>query len=447
MGRYFGTDGVRGVANTQLSFSLAYELGKAACLTLKRDNPRPVFFIGKDTRISGDMLECAVAGGIMSAGGDVILAGVIPTPAIAALTGLSDADAGCVISASHNPYYDNGIKFFDVSGYKLPDEKEAEIENRLFCDIAADSIPSGDKVGSSRIMEDSNEVYANFLLEKFGKFDLKNMRIVIDCANGATYKSAPVIFETLGAEVVTINANPDGTNINDKCGSTHIDALRTAVMENKAVAGFAFDGDGDRMLACDEAGNEVDGDMIMYLFAKYLLANNGLKTKTVVATTMSNLGLALALEKEGISLLRADVGDRYVVQEMLKGGHSLGGEQSGHIINPAINTTGDGIASAMLLAKIIIDSKKSLSDLLTEYEKYPQVLVNVRVANKLAYKDSSDVEAFKEKLNRKYMSDGRLLLRHSGTEPIVRVMIEGLNEAEILNDANELAAIIEAVSK
>lgn len=448
MARIFGTDGVRGVANKELNPILAFNLGKAACKVLKKDNAKPVFLIGKDTRISGDLLENALCAGIMSQGGDVIKAGVIPTPGVAVLIGKYGSDSGVVISASHNPYYDNGIKFFNSKGQKLSDDIEDEIQRVIENNDYSEDC-THDNIGRCTQIDDSYQIYVEHILSKFPKFNLNNKKIVLDCANGASFKSAETAFKKLGADIICINNTPNGININDNCGSTHLDALKNAVKENKADLGFAFDGDADRLLACDENGNEINGDMIMYIIAKYLKQQSKLKDDTIVITVMSNMGLKKALQKENINIVETAVGDRYILQEMLKCGYTLGGEQSGHIINSEINSTGDGLATAICLSLILSENECKFSSLFEDFVNYPQVLINVRTSpdKKTLYLTNDEVAKAMNELNQKYEGEGRILLRPSGTEPLVRVMIEGADIDEITKDANYLAQIIDRVSK
>ncbi len=448
MTRLFGTDGVRGIANKELTPQLAYELGRAACCELMSETKAPLFAIGKDTRISGDMLEAALSAGIMSMGGSVISLGIIPTPAVPILTQYYNASAGVVISASHNPYYDNGIKFFNEHGFKLTDATEDNIQKRMDGQLGLQ--PALDeKIGTHTYSERAKEIYLDYLFEKVRPRTLKGLKIVMDCANGANSETAPEAFERTKAEVIVINASPDGCNINRHCGSTHLDALRAQVVRENADFGIAFDGDGDRLLAVDESGNVVNGDKLMYLFAKYLKKKNALRKDGVVLTTMSNMGLLKALESIGVGYVQTDVGDRYILQRILNEGYNFGGEQSGHIIAFDINTTGDGLASALMLSSIIKENEAPLSELAGDYADYPQVLVNVKVENKnkLRYKDCAEVAEAVENLSKAYAGNGRILLRHSGTEPLVRIMIEGENQQAIEKDAHALAAIIERISK
>ena len=342
MARLFGTDGVRGIANKELTCELAFKLGQAACEALKANNRKaPVFVIGRDTRISGDMLKCAIASGVMTRGGNVIDTGVFPTPATAFAVRHYNADAGIVISASHNPYYDNGIKFFNHEGKKLSDDTEDNIQSILENSLFLSEVVN-DEIGTYQCLN-TDEAYMDFLLEKFDSFSLDDKKIVLDCANGASYKIAPKLFRRLGATVIPTHCIPDGININDNCGSTHMDSLKTAVVTNHADYGLAFDGDADRLLAVDENGKEIDGDRIMYLFAKYLKEKQLLNKNTLVVTVMSNIGLKKALENENIKVSETAVGDRYILRRMEREKYSLGGEQSGHVICSLLNTTGDGL--------------------------------------------------------------------------------------------------------
>lgn len=448
MTRLFGTDGVRGIANKDLTPTLAFQLGQAACCELMSETKAPLFAIGKDTRISGDMLEAALSAGIMSMGGNIISLGIIPTPAVPVLTKYYNASAGVVISASHNPYYDNGIKFFNEHGFKLTDETEDNIQKRIEDNCLAQPALNAN-IGAGSFSECAKEVYLKHLFNHIKLYSLNGLKIVIDCANGATAATAPEAFETTGAEIIIINAAPDGCNINEHCGSTHLDGLRAHVVSENADFGIAFDGDGDRLMAVDENGNIVNGDKLMYLFAQYFKNRNTLRKDTVIVTTMSNLGLLKALNAIGIDYRQTDVGDRYILQKILSEGYNFGGEQSGHIIIYDINTTGDGLASALILANIIRESNVSLGELTRKFTNYPQILLNVKVESekKLRYKDSDEVAGAVELLNKKYEGNGRILLRHSGTEPLVRIMIEGEDQSEIEKDAQHLAEIIERISK
>ena len=449
MKKLFGTDGVRGYANKELTPKLAFELGRSVGMNTREHSGKsnPVFLIGKDTRVSGSMFEMAIASGLMSVNCNVVFLSHIPTPAVAYMVKELSADVGVVISASHNPYYDNGIKFFDADGYKFSDERESDIEKRI-----ADNFTYPEyidkKIGVCYADDRASRDYIDKIKNTFDNVDLSGLKIVLDCANGATFAVAPALFKELNVEVTTIFNMPNGMNINDNCGSTHIQALQEEVLAKGADVGFAFDGDGDRLICVDEKGNEVDGDGIMYILAQKLKAEGKLNKDTLVITTMSNLGLITALEKEGIRTVQTDVGDKHIVHEMQKEDYSFGGEQSGHIIIKECNTTGDGIATATLLAKVLKESAKPFSSLLENYKKFPQTLINVKVESdkKLCYKDNAKVLAFVDELNAKYQSTGRVLLRHSGTEPVVRVMIEGQCQDEIEKDALMLSEIVREVS-
>ena len=383
MGNLFGTDGVRGVANSELTPQLAFELGRAGAYVLATNAHKPKFVIGKDTRISGDLLEAALTAGILSVGGEVIKAGVIPTPGVAILTRELKADAGVVISASHNPAESNGIKFFNGKGFKLRDEIEDKIEELIETSFKYPSY-TGDRVGVVTEMKEAESVYEDFVLSTIDT-DLKGLKIVLDCANGAAYKIAPEVFEKAGAEVTVIGNDPDGVNINKNCGSTHMERLQNEVLERNADFGLAFDGDADRMLAVDEKGSIVDGDKILNIFAYHMKKSQKLKNDTVVVTVMSNMGLDLALEALRCKSVKTKVGDRYVLEEMLEKGYNLGGEQSGHIILLDHNTTGDGVLSGIQLASIVKKEKKSLGELSAMMNIFPQVLVNAKVNNSKKY--------------------------------------------------------------
>jgi phosphoglucosamine mutase (EC 5.4.2.10) len=443
MGRLFGTDGVRGVANDELSLELAYKLGETVTYTLKKENDKkPAIAVGRDTRVSGDMLEAALMAGIMAGGGDVYYLGVIPTPAVAYLTRHYGADAGAVISASHNPMEFNGIKFFNGDGFKLPDEVEDDIEAGL--EKNGCCRPTGMEIGRRYDMKDAEEVYIDFL-KSVEELDIKGMKIAIDSANGASYRVAPALFRTLGAEVRVINNVPTGFNINHGCGSTHIEALQEYVRETGADIGLAFDGDADRLIAVDEKGNEVNGDRIMAICGLDLKERGLLSKDTVVATVMSNLGLEVALKEHGIKLIRTRVGDRYVLEEMKRHGYSIGGEQSGHIIFLESSTTGDGLITAMKLLGALKRRGRTLSELAGMVPDFPQVLVNARVANnkKEFYVEDEVILSEIRRIEAHFDGRGRVVIRPSGTEPLVRVMIEGDNLEEVKREAEGLARLIE----
>ena len=440
--RLFGTDGIRGVANLELTPELAVRIGSAAVRVLARDNSRPFLVVGRDTRISGSMLESALVAGICSCGGRVELLGVIPTPAVAFLTGKKGADAGVVISASHNPARDNGIKFFHSNGFKLPDEVELEMESLINGDAWGDR-PDGDAVGCASVSPDAEEEYLEHLLA-IARPDLTGKRVVVDCAHGAVYRLAPLLLRRLGAEVVTLNAAPDGLNINLDCGSTRPDNLQRAVLEEKAHFGLAFDGDADRMLAVDEEGRLIDGDFILAICALDLRDRGLLKGGALVTTVMANLGFHRAMQREGIQVHLTPVGDRYVLERMLQEGLNLGGEQSGHVIFLDHATTGDGLVTALKLMQAMADAGEPLSTLAGVMEKVPQLLINVKVRDKEALQGSRRVSEAMRRWEGRLQGEGRILLRPSGTEPVVRLMVEALDRARAEEAARELAALIEA---
>ncbi|ATD53996.1 phosphoglucosamine mutase [Clostridium chauvoei] len=443
MGRMFGTDGVRGIANSELTADLAYSLGRAGAYVLTEGTHKPKILVGKDTRISGDMLEAALVAGILSVGAEAVILGVVPTPAVAHLTRKYGADAGIMISASHNPVEYNGIKFFDNKGYKLQDELEDEIQRVIETGFEGVPSPVGHDLGKSTIEVGALDEYMDYAMSTVA-VDLKGLKIALDCANGACYKAAVKSFRELGAEVYVINDNPDGTNINEKCGSTHPEELMDYVVRKNCDLGFAFDGDADRCLAVDEKGNLINGDFILTLCAKYLKDLGQLKDDTLVVTVMSNLGLDIACNKEGINLIKTKVGDRYVLEEMIKDGYVLGGEQSGHIIFLNYNSTGDGLVTALQVAAIKKKSGKTLSELAGIMKELPQVLVNAKVPNdkkNIYLEDKEIIEAIK-KIEEDLHGVGRVLIRPSGTEPLVRVMLEGENQEEIDKMAHGLANLI-----
>ena len=443
MRRLFGTDGIRGVANLYpLTPEFAFRLGRAVTAFFKKDEKKPSLAIGRDTRLSGPMLEESLSSGISSAGGDVFKLGVLPTPAIAYLTKSLKADAGIVISASHNPYYDNGIKFFSRRGFKLSDDYERKIEELLFKQKRV-TRPTRRGIGRIYSIDNAFRRYEEFALKSFPPgLNLRGYKIVVDCAHGATYRVAPQILRELGAEVITRYNSPDGTNINRKCGSLYPEVVRSEVLKEKADVGISLDGDGDRVIPIDEKGEVVDGDQVMTLCAQELIKKRRLPKKTLVATVMSNLGLDLALEKMGGKVIRTSVGDRYVLDRMLKEKLKLGGEQSGHIIFLEHNTTGDGIITTLQILSIMKKRKKPLSELAQIMEKFPQVLVNVRIKKK---KDPMKVLEIKKEIERageKLGSGGRILVRPSGTEPLIRVMIEGKDKKEIETIARNISKVI-----
>lgn len=445
MGRLFGTDGVRGIANSELTPELAFNLGKAGAYVLSKGaEKKPTFLIGMDTRISGDMLENALSAGILAVGGDVIKAGVLPTPAIAHLVKHYDADAGVVISASHNPYEYNGIKFFNGEGFKLDDSIEEEIEDIILRQIDVNSHITHDQIGKCREADDNAlDIYVKFL-ESTADFTLKGRKIVLDCANGAAYQAARMVYDRLGANTVTIGVSPNGTNINDGCGSTHPELLQEAVIREGAFIGLAYDGDADRLIAVDEKGRIIDGDKLICICAKMLKEEGRLAKNLVTGTVMSNIGFHKYLKEMGCETRATDVGDRYVLEDMLKTGGIIGGEQSGHIIFLDKTTTGDGILSSIQLVRAVLKSGKNASELSDEIKIYPQVLVNAKVTNenkKRYMEDEEVVKAFDE-VSAKLGDTGRLLVRPSGTEPLVRVMIEGEDTKSITEMAEELADML-----
>lgn len=442
--RLFGTDGVRGVANIEpMTAEMALQLGRAIAYIFKREARRHRIVVGKDTRLSGYMLEGAMMAGICSMGVDALMVGPLPTPGIAFLTSSMRADAGVVISASHNQYQDNGIKFFSRSGLKLPDEMELKIEEFIFENQDPSHRPTASEVGKAYRVDDAIGRYVVFAKNTFPKeLTLDGLRIAVDCANGAAYKVAPAVFYELGAEVIPLGVKPDGENINRDCGALHPERLAAAVRESGAHAGFALDGDGDRCIMVDEKGNILDGDHMLAVSAASMLRQGTLRGNTVVATIMSNSGLEEAIERAGGKVIRTAVGDRYVVEEMLKRGYNLGGEQSGHIVYLDHTTTGDGVISALQALKSMAEEGKPLSELASVMRTYPQILLNVKVREK---KDLGSIPAVTKALKaveEKLRNRGRAFIRYSGTEPLARITIEGEKEDEISVMANELAELL-----
>ena len=447
MGRLFGTDGVRGVANEELTPVLAMQLGQAGAFVLTRENAhKPTIMVGCDTRISGDMLANALMAGACSVGANVVYVGVVPTPAVAYLTRKYKVDAGVVISASHNPVEFNGIKFFDGNGYKLPDALEDEIDELIKNGMKGIKFPTGSSVGKIKYRTDAREEYINHSM-KAVPVSLDGMKIVVDCAEGASFYTSVETLKELGATVVAIHNNPDGTNINANCGSTHMEELMARVVYEKANIGLAFDGDADRMLAVDENGKQVDGDQIMAIVGNHMKSKGTLKDDTIVATVMSNLGFFLMGKEQGIKMEQTKVGDRYVLERMKEIGANLGGEQSGHIIFLDENTTGDGLLSALHLLEVLVETGKPLSELASIMEVLPQALVNARVPNhkKDSYMEYPEIAEAIEQLSEKFAGEGRVLIRPSGTEPLVRVMIEGKDQEQIEIEAKKLADLIQNV--
>lgn len=446
MGKLFGTDGVRGVANEELTCELAYKIGKCAAYVLTGEIKRkPKILIGKDTRISGDMLEAALTAGLCSVGAQVVSLGVIPTPAVAYLTRKYDADAGVVISASHNSAEYNGIKIFNANGYKLNDAIEERIENLILVDDSEIMLPTGDDVGTVTKCDTAVDDYAEFAKSTID-CTLEGMKIAVDCANGASYMTAPRVLAELGAEIYTVSNHPNGVNINLNCGSTHTEKFGEYVKNINVDIGLSFDGDADRLLVIDELGNLIDGDKIMMICAEYLKEAGMLNKNTLVTTVMTNLGLVLAAKEKGINIAQTNVGDRYVLEEMLKCGYSLGGEQSGHIIFLDHNTTGDGLVSALQLLNIVKKTGKKLSELANVFKTLPQAMVNAKVKNSNKYDYAKDevITAEIKALEEEFKDNGRVLIRPSGTEPFVRVMIEGPTQNIVEQKAKYLAKLIEA---
>ncbi|MCL1980897.1 MAG: phosphoglucosamine mutase [Proteobacteria bacterium] len=444
MKKLFGTDGVRGVANIYpMTSEIAMQIGRAIAFIVKNRVKGNTIVIGKDTRLSGYMIENALAAGICSMGVNVQLVGPLPTPGIAFITTSMRADAGVVISASHNPFQDNGIKIFSGDGFKLPDELEADIEDLIFSQKMAALRPVADEVGKASRIEDAAGRYIVYLKNTFPKdYVLDDFHIVLDCAHGATYKVAPHVFAELGAKVTTIGVAPDGKNINHECGALHPELMAAKVKQLGADIGLALDGDGDRLIVCDEHGNIVDGDHIMAICANELMHRRKLKKKTLVATVMSNMGLEQAMHAMGGLMVRTQVGDRYVVEAMRAKGYNFGGEQSGHLVFLDHNTTGDGTLAALQLLAIMIKKNKPLSELATIMSTFPQVLRNVRMASSVA---PEHIPGFAEALARARVqlgASGRILVRASGTEPVIRVMTEGEDEQEITAIAHDLCEVI-----
>ena len=438
MGRLFGTDGARGIAGGELTADLAMKIGASAAYVLGESKKIKVI-VGMDTRYSGDMLACAVNAGLLSMGADVIFVGVVPTPAVSFLVTHLKADMGVMISASHNPAKYNGIKLFNNKGYKLADEIEEKIEHY----ILDEKLPECTNIGRYERDENLKNKYINFLYTLAN--DYNGLKVVVDCANGSASATAPTLFEKLNVNAKIIFDSPDGVNINDNCGSTHLDALISKVKEVQADLGIAYDGDGDRCLAVDEKGELIDGDRIMAVISNYLKEKGKLNKNTLVATVMSNLGLNKYAEANKLNFVQTKVGDRYVLEEMLKNGYNIGGEQSGHIIFLDYNPTGDGILTSLMLIRVMLEKQKSASELCNIIKMYPQVLVNAKVSSekKNLYKEDSEIQGEIEKLEKEFSGNGRVLIRPSGTEPLIRVMIEGEDQNYIKEKAETLAKLIE----
>lgn len=443
MTKYFGTDGVRGVANEELTPELAFKLGRIGSYVLtKESQENSRILVGRDTRISGQMLENALIAGILSTGVEVMTLGVISTPGVAYLTRVMNAGAGIMISASHNPVQDNGIKFFGADGYKLTVEQEAEIEQLLNETEDAMPRPTGADVGSIVEYFEGGHKYIQYLKQTVDE-DFTDIHVALDCAHGATSTLATHVFADLEADISTMGASPNGLNINDEVGSTHPEGLAKLVVEKEAHIGLAFDGDGDRLIAVDELGNIVDGDQIMFIIGRYLQTEGRLKSNTVVSTIMSNLGFYQALEEYGMSSVQTAVGDKYVVEEMIAGDYNFGGEQSGHIIFLDYNTTGDGLLTGLQLVNIMKITGRTLSDLASEMKVFPQQLVNVRVTDKNAVTKNVRVDSIIKEVEREMDGNGRVLVRPSGTESLVRVMVEAPTEEECLRHVQRIVEVVE----
>lgn len=435
----FGTDGIRGKANVHpMTVDIAMLIGKAAGLVFKNGGRKSKIVIGKDTRLSGYMIESALAAGLLSTGAEVYFVGPMPTPAIAHITKSFAADAGIVISASHNPYEDNGIKFFDGNGFKLPDEIEARMENLVRSDIDTDGI-TGEMIGKAHRINDARGRYIEFAKNSIGNMSLKGLKIILDCANGATYHVTKYILGELGAEVILRNVNPDGKNINEKCGAMHPELLKNDVLIEQADLAIALDGDGDRVIMLDEKGGIVCGDRLMAIAAVEMLREGKLKGNTLVITQYSNMGLVKCVEENGGRVVRVKNGDRYVVEEMRREGYSLGGEQSGHLIFLDHTTTGDGTISALQILRIMKKTGKKLSELGSCMSLFPQVNLSVEVDEKKPLEEMAGLQMLVKEISRKLSGRGRLLVRYSGTQNILRIMVEGEDEAEIRNYAEEMA--------
>ncbi|WP_129692127.1 phosphoglucosamine mutase [Gottfriedia acidiceleris] len=441
MGKYFGTDGVRGVANKELTPELAYKIGRCGGYVLTKNNVKPKIIVGRDTRVSGHMLEGALVAGLLSIGAEVMRLGVISTPGVAYLTKALGAQAGVMISASHNPVADNGIKFFGPDGFKLLDEQEDEIEELMDAEVDRLPRPTGNDLCQVSDYFEGGQKYLQFLKNTIDE-DFSGLLVALDCAHGATSSLAPYLFADLEADIVTMGTNPNGFNINDGVGSTHPEALAALVKEKGADIGLSFDGDGDRLIAIDENGEIVDGDQIMYICAKYLNEKGRLKQNTIVSTVMSNLGFYKAVEMNGMKSAVTGVGDRYVMEEMRKNGFNLGGEQSGHIIFLDHITTGDGMLSAIQLVSIVKETGKSLSQLAGEMKKYPQLLINVRVTDKNEALNNERIKAIISEVEEEMNGNGRILVRPSGTEPLIRVMAEAPSEAECKQYVERIVAVV-----
>jgi phosphoglucosamine mutase len=444
MGKLFGTDGVRGIANKDLSPELAYKLGRIGGFFLTKGKKRPKMVVGMDTRISGDMLEGALSAGLNSAGVDVLYLGVLPTPAVARMIKTLEADGGVMITASHNPVEYNGIKFFNEKGLKLTDDIENSIEEYILNNLDIETLPVAGEIGRKIRIENPVRKYMDFLKDTID-VDLKGIKVAVDCGNGAVYKAAPELLQELGAQVYVIHNDPNGININVNCGSTKPEEIQKLVLETGADVGLSFDGDADRLIASDENGNIVDGDHILAICGVHMKEKGQLTSNTVIGTVMTNMGLDMCLKEKGINIIKTKVGDRYVLEEMLKGQHFIGGEQSGHIIFLNHNTTGDGLLTAIQLISVMKEKNTKLSKLAGIMKVMPQVLVNAHVSEekKKSYMEDEIIKNKIAEIENHFHGNGRVLIRPSGTEPLVRVMIEGENQQELDSYANDLATLIE----
>lgn len=443
MKKYFGTDGIRGIANQELTPELAFQIGRISGYVLTKNVTKPKVLIGRDTRISGHMLESALTAGLLSIGAEVMRLGVISTPGVAYLTKANSADIGIMISASHNPVADNGIKIFGPDGFKLSDEQEEEIE-QILNQEKEDQLPRpvGAAIGSSNDYFEGGQKYLSFLKETIDN-DFEGLHIALDCANGSTTSLATHLFADLEADISSIGSSPNGLNINENVGSTHPEALKAFVLDKEADIGLAFDGDGDRLIAIDEKGNVVNGDQIMFICAKHLNEKGFLRHNTVISTVMSNIGLYKALEEHGMKSIQTKVGDRYVIEEMRNGGYNFGGEQSGHIVFLDHSTSGDGMLTALQLINVMIETGKPLSELASKMKVYPQVLKNVKVANKEQILESESLKSEIKQIEEKLGDEGRILVRPSGTEPLVRVMVEAPSNEVCEKYTDQLISVIE----
>ncbi len=442
--KLFGTDGIRGIANVDpMTGELAMQLGRAIAHIFKEAKGRHRIVVGKDTRLSGYMLETALASGICSMGADVMLVGPLPTPGIAFITTSMRANAGVVISASHNPYYDNGIKIFSQNGFKLPDEMEHRIEELILSNHLHSLRPTETAIGKAHRIDDAVGRYVVFLKNTFpGNLTLDGLTIALDCANGASYRVAPAVFEELGAEVIPFGVEPDGENINRECGSLHPEVVSRFVVEKGADIGMALDGDGDRIVFVDRKGKVVDGDHILAICGLQFLSQNRLKNRTVVTTVMSNIGLDRAIQNAGGKVVRTQVGDRYVVEEMVRGNYNLGGEQSGHTIFLDYNTTGDGILTGLQVLAIMKQKERSFDELARAMEPFPQVLYNVEVKEKKDLSGFPEIQKRIREIEKSLGQSGRILIRPSGTEPLLRIMVEGEDEAKLHRFAQDLVELV-----